>query len=241
MHTEAAPTTAETSRRPLLAVIALPRVLSAARPTVALPPGGSDATDRITATVYNDEGEELEVGAACAWFCQWEPSGHAGAGRRREHPPACLLTHGTMQVGTSPCHFITLEATITHQPNGGEHAAEVLLRFGSPEHLACEGAAAAAGGDDASPPPVAWPALAGVSVLGWYLPVQGARVEVVQQAEPCGELLVVGERAAVPAAAVGAAGLRLDLSSLDLQLACPLGLRISWSSSSSSISGVQTA
>lgn len=170
-----------------------------------------------------------------------EPSGHAGARRSCVcvHPPPTAPAVSPLQVGTSPCHFLTLEATITQQPGGG-HAAEVLLRFGGPQHQDCSSAAAAtqaAAAADGAPPPVAWPDLAGVSVLGWHLPVEGATVEVVQQAEPCGELLVV-ERAAA-AVGAGAGGLRLDLSALGLQLSCPLGLRITWSSSS--VSSVQVA
>lgn len=148
-------------------------------------------------------------------------------------------------MGTSLCHFLTLTASFGPRPDGS-HAAEVLLQFGSPEQLAhgrggsqgCGPArdveAAAAAATAAPDGPLEWPGLAGVEVLGWHLPVEGAVLEVVQRTDTCGGLAVV-QRTALPAGAVGAGpgGVRLDLSS-ETALECPYGLRITWASSSAS-------
>lgn len=68
MHRDAALTTAEQQRVPLVAVVALPAVLApgaasagAGRLSVDGSSSGSDA--RITAHIYHDAGDELEVGA----------------------------------------------------------------------------------------------------------------------------------------------------------------------------------
>lgn len=136
------------------------------------------------------------------------------------------------QVGTSLCHFLTLRAAVNHT------AGEVVLLFGGPSHLDAGGGGKGAAGcrpvDDVAAAAAAdvsfeWPEVAGVEVLGWHLPAEGAQAEAVQRADGCGGLQV-RQRWALPPGAVGAGpgGLRLDLSSLAHRLACPYGLRVSW-------------
>lgn len=149
-----------------------------------------------------------------------------------------------LQVGTSLCHFLTLTATFDQQPAGGGRTAEVLLQFGSLDHLqrsasSCvpaEDATKAAAAATAPGGPVEWPDLASIEVLGWHLPAEGAAVEVVQRADTCGGLAVV-QRLALPAGAVGAGsgGLKVDLSGLGHLLECPYGLRVRWSSESAAV------
>lgn len=144
-----------------------------------------------------------------------------------------------LQVGTSLCNFLHIDATFSPQPVSRSHAAQVLLQFGSPSQLRSAGAgrcspardAEAAAAADAA---VEWPVLGGIEVLGWHLPVEAMTVEVVQRTDTCGGLEVV-RSLAPPHGAVGAglAGLRLDLSALGHRLQCPFGLRLSWRSADS--------
>ena len=83
-----------------------------------------------------------------------------------------------------------------------------------------------------------WPALAGIDVLGWHMPVESVAVEVVQPNDSCGGFTVV-ERLSLPPSAAGsnAAGLRLDLAALERPLECPYaGLRLRWMATASEIS-----
>lgn len=138
------------------------------------------------------------------------------------------------QVGTSLCNFLTLTATFGRSADGPQ-TAELLLQFGSAAHLrtasgsaggACEPVADAAA---AAASKLEWPALGGVWVLGWRAQVLSPAVELVQRADECN--LAVTDRQALPAsaAAAGPDGLHIDLSSLNLQLKCGMGVRISWS------------
>lgn len=75
MHAQPGLTTAATKRSPLVAVVALPGVLegsAAGVPTLPLLGAGHGQT-RISWTMYHDEGEEPEVGAAngCKWCGQF--------------------------------------------------------------------------------------------------------------------------------------------------------------------------
>lgn len=151
----------------------------------------------------------------------------------------CIVQHGSEptlpaptrpleQIGTSLCNFLTLTATITHEP-GGDASAEVLLLFGGPTHLKRSADCGAAGDIDvAADGAPEGPVLAGVRVLGWHLPARGVVAEVVR-ADACGRVAAV-ERLQVPVGAVGAVpgGLHLDLSALNHRLECPYGLRVSW-------------
>jgi len=152
-----------------------------------------------------------------------------------------------VQVGTSLCNFLTLNATLTHQPASGRHAAEVLLLFGSPAHLGTTGGDGCMPTSDVEAAAVHgaqfdWPELAGVEVLGWHLPTAAAAVEVVLCTDSCGKLQVV-ERLALPANALAArpAGLSLDLSALHHRLECPYGLRISFEASEGADGGAMAA
>ena len=78
MHAQPGLTTAATKRSPLVAVVALPAVLqdsAADGPTLPLL-GAEEGRNSISWTMYHDEGEELEVGAAMAegqevcWLCR---------------------------------------------------------------------------------------------------------------------------------------------------------------------------
>jgi hypothetical protein len=137
------------------------------------------------------------------------------------------------QVGEALCNFLSINATVRRIPGGqGSHAAEVLLLFGSTQHLARDASKPCSPASDealAAVSPVEWPQLAGVDMLGWRLPAGTATVEVVRRSDTCGGLQVV-ERLAVPHGALRAknGGLSLDLSVLNHRLACPEGLRITW-------------
>ena len=257
MHRDAALTTAEQSRSPLVAVVALPAVLVpeaavASAGHMSLGGGGGGGETLITTHMYHDAGDELEVGAGGwgALALLRLQGNHTAASMRAQAPTDCWFasTARPAQVGTSLCHFLTLTATFKPHAGGG-HAAEVLLQFGSPEQLAhggadgqgctaardAEAAAAAATEGPAGSPE--WPGLAGVEVLGWHLPVEDAVLEVVQRTDTCGGLAVV-QRMPLPAEALvgaGPGGARLDLSGLAPALECPFGLRISWASSSDTL------
>lgn len=250
---QAALTTAQVKRSPLTAVVALPAVLEP-----GLLPGSLDGrpATAITATMYNDGGEELEVSHGHAWLrlLQSPWCGRILPLGRNECPPlepkirsflTALARLGPLllQVGDSLCHFLTLQASIRHSP---VPAAELTLLFGRPSTQP----AGAAGGsnsrllgagcrpsDDMAAAAqqggqFEWPELEGIKVLGWQLPVEGLSVEVVRRADSCEQLSVV-RRLALPAEAAGTrpggGGLRLDLSSLRHRLECPYGLRLSWS------------
>lgn len=172
--------------------------------------------------------------AACTLACPPLPS---PLGRR-----ACL------QVGTSLCNFLTLNASFTHHQHhrssaglsNSHHTAQVLLEFGSPlSHLQASSRGCGLGPGDAAAAAAAaeqsalfeWPEFVGLEVLGWHLPIEALAAEVVQRAGSCGGLAVV-QRLALPASAATArpAGLHLDLSALRHRLECPYGLRLSWRS-----------
>lgn len=153
------------------------------------------------------------------------------------------------EVGSSLCHFLSINATVRPQPprpggTAGGHAGEVVVLFGSRDmHLGAAtvgeggdagggcspindaGLAAAAGDLDFE-----WPQLGGVEVLGWHARVGRAHLEVVQRADSCGRLMVLNS-VELPAATVSAEGLlRIDLSALGHRLTCPFGVRLSWES-----------
>lgn len=178
----------------------------------------------------------------------------AGAAAAAAAPlPACAAAFTTaprralLQAGASLCHFLSLRATVNHTSAGAGAAAEVLLLFGGPGHLGSGPAGCSAVDDSGAAAAAAiefeWPEVAGVEVLGWRLPAEGAQVEVVQRTDSCGGLQVVRRLAALPAGAVGAGpdGLRLDLSSLSRRLTCPDGLRVSWSAGPGVLSDVHAA
>jgi alpha-glucosidase (family GH31 glycosyl hydrolase) len=144
------------------------------------------------------------------------------------------------EAGTSHCNFLTLTATFERAADG-RHSGEVLLQFGSPSHLRsgsaggkCEPVADA---EAAAASELEWPALGGVRVLGWRVPANGAAVELVQRSNACE--LAVTERLALPtsAATAGSEGLHIDLASLNLQLKCGVGVRVSWAQAAAPTSG----
>ncbi|KAL4448263.1 hypothetical protein ABPG75_005482 [Micractinium tetrahymenae] len=222
----AAPTTGEVKRSPLTAVVALPAVL---QPGVLLASRGSSGgssgggmgrmssgsgqtATRIAATMYNDGGEELEVGDSLCNF---------------------LTLQATIAYSPGP----TAEVTLLFGKPSTQQAGAAAGSPGSPAGAGCgpadDVAAAAQHGGRFE-----WPELGGIEVLGWHLPVEGLSVEVVTRADSCGQLSVV-QHLALAAEAAGArpggGGLRLDLSSLRQRLECPYGLRLAWSAGGSDL------
>lgn len=156
--------------------------------------------------------------------------------------PTCLLGAAPLQAGTSLCNFLTITATIEHSAEGS-HTAEVLLQFGSPAQLrggSSDGTNACgpvSDAQEAAESKLEWPALGGVTVLGWHLPVGDAAVELVQRSNACS--LATSERLALLASAAAARpeGLHIDLSSLNHQLKCGVGVRVRWSSGAAASNG----
>ena len=102
------------------------------------------------------------------------------------------------QVGTSPCHFLSVTARVTRDPESGSHRGEALLRFGRPEPSGkpthCRPAAESDG-----PLGFEWPRLEGVKVLGWGRELAWARAELVLPADDCrGGALRVVQSAPLP-------------------------------------------
>jgi hypothetical protein len=138
-------------------------------------------------------------------------------------------------VGTSLCNFLHINATLHRDPHSHGYAARVLLQFGSRDHLRSDASTCATPADTEAAAHAGgafeWPRLAGVSLLGWHLPVEGLAVEVVQRADTCGGLIVAQAlEARLAVAAAGPQGLLLELSALQHQLECPYGLSLSWRS-----------
>lgn len=261
---EAALTTTAVKRSPLTAVVALPAVLEPGALPGSLSSGGSRSRGTtgggpatvIGATMYNDGGEELEVGAwASGRGNHWYKSSCAAVAAKHGVAFCSPCLQWTLpcphllQVGDSLCNFLTLRATISTYP---APTAEVTLLFGKPG-IQAAGAAGGSGngpvgascGPSGDPAAAAqhdgqfdWPELQAIDVLGWHLPALGMAVEVVARADDCGQLAVV-QRLALPAQAVGArpggGGLRLDLSSLRHRPECPHGLRLAWSAGSGAV------
>ena len=144
----------------------------------------------------------------------------------------------SVDVGSSLCHFLTINSTVSYQQETDNYSGEAVVLFGNRglhfETAAGSGAAGCQGVNDAALAAGAgdlgfeWPQLAGVQVLGWRRTVGPVHMEVVQRADTCGGLMVV-HREAVPASRVAMDGsLRIDLNSF--KLSCPFGVRLSWSS-----------
>eukprot|EP00887_Chlorella_sp_A99_P002350 scaffold10.g2350.t1 len=209
-----APTTREVRASPLTVVAALPAVLAPPSPLAA---AGAAA---------------LGLGPPAASAC-----GAAGA-PLRAYGEMYLDDGELLEVGSGPCHVLTLAATVAPTPGTpGVCAGELLLLFG--EHAAraagpsTDSDGAAGGGTAGGPPGAEWPALGAVEVLGWQLPVQEPVALEVVWPRPDGSLETVKSMAVPPGAVTANGVLRIDLSGLGSgghQLECPAGVRIAWAS-----------
>lgn len=160
----------------------------------------------------------------------------------------------SVQVGSSLCHFMSINASVAPTP-GGRVAGQALLLFGSRSlHLGTGGAGSSgcASSNRADSPgaclPVddrasvgaagdlgfEWPELGGLEVLGWGLPLDPGvplRMELVQRADSCGRVMVLDSMdLATSSASVEGGLLRVDLGDVNHRLRCPVGVRLSWAS-----------
>ncbi|GAB4817380.1 hypothetical protein N2152v2_004426 [Parachlorella kessleri] len=134
----------------------------------------------------------------------------------------------SIEVGNSPCNFLTFNTSIGYNPVGNRYQAQVDLHFGRPDQArdrvltsheaACDSDSAFGGWE--------WPLLDGVEVWGWQAGAENALVEVLVHDKSCSSYQVV-QRSKLNMAEVSSDGhgIKLDLKALHLQLECPYALR----------------